>query len=65
MAKLQKETFVFRVGTEEEAAKLIEEQKEASKGVVSYKADYKTKKSKGEIIDDWYIVSITHDYTMN
>lgn len=64
MAKLQKETFVFRVATEEDAAKLIEEQKESSKGIVSYKADYKTKKSKGEIIDDWYIVSITHDYTV-
>ena len=63
MAKLQKETFVFKVENEEEATQLIEEQKSFSKGVVSYKADYKTKKSKGEVIDDWYIVTITHDYT--
>lgn len=64
MAKLQKETFVFRVETEELATKLIEEQKDSSKGVVSYKADYKTKKSKGEIVEDWWIVTITHDYTV-
>lgn len=63
MKQLQKETFVFKVKNEDDAAKLIEEQKESSKGVVSYRADYKTKVSKGEIIDDWYIVTVTHDYT--
>lgn len=63
MANLQKETFVFKVDTEAEATALIEEQKQLSKGVVSYKADYKTKMSKGEIIDEWYIVTVTHDYT--
>lgn len=63
MAKLLKETFVFKVATEEDAAKLIEEHKEATKGIVNYKADFKTKTSKGDIVDSWWIVTVTHDYT--
>lgn len=63
MPNLIKETFVFRVENESQVAALIEEQKNSSKGIVNHKADYKTKKSKGEIIDSWWIVTITHDYS--
>jgi hypothetical protein len=61
--ELQKETFVFKVDSEEAAVELIEEQKEKTRGLVTYKTDYKTKKEKGEVVDSWYIVTITHDYT--
>lgn len=64
MADLQKETKVFKVHTEDAAAELINKFKEESQGMVTYKTDYKTKKSKGEIVDDWYIVTITQDYTV-
>lgn len=60
---LLKETFEFQVDTEEQAAALIEEQKQGSKGIVSnYKSTRKTKKEQGEIIAEWYIVSVTHQY---
>lgn len=64
MADLQKETKVFKVHTEDAAVGLINKFKEESQGMVTYKTDYRTKKSKGEIIDDWYIVTITQDYTV-
>ena len=64
MADLQKETKVFKVHTEDAAVELINKFKEESQGMVTYKTDYKTKKSKGEIIEDWYIVTITQDYTV-
>lgn len=60
---LLKETFEFQVETEEQAAALIEEQKQSSKGIVSnYKSTRKTKKEQGEIVAEWYIVSVTHQY---
>jgi hypothetical protein len=61
--ELQKQTFTYKVPTEEAAVELIEEEKEKSRGLVTYKTDYKTKKEKGEVVDSWYIVTITHDYT--
>ena len=64
MADLQKETKVFKVHTEDAAVELINKFKAESQGMVTYKTDYKTKKSKGEIVDDWYIVTITQDYTV-
>ena len=64
MADLQKETKVFKVHTEDAAVELINKFKKESQGMVTYKTDYKTKKSKGEIVDDWYIVTITQDYTV-
>jgi len=59
---LLKETFEFRVGTEEEAVMLIEEHKEKSSGLVTYKTVYRTKKEGGEVVDSWYIVTVTHNY---
>lgn len=62
MEILQKETFEFRVGTEEEAVTLIEKHKAKSSGLVTYKTAYKTKKEGGEVVDDWYIVTVIHNY---
>ena len=60
---LLKNTFVFRVESEDHATQLIEQQKQESEGSVTYKVDRKTKKSKGEIIDEFWVVTITHDFT--
>ena len=59
---LLKETFEFRVDTEESAVALIEDHKNKSSGLVTYKTTYRTKKEGGEVVDSWYIVSITHNY---
>lgn len=64
MAILLKETFVHRVDTMEESDQLIADARENTKGVVSSQSNYRTKKSKGEIVEDWYVVTITHDYTV-
>lgn len=61
-AMLLKETFEFRVGTEEEAVSLIEKHKAESLGLVTYKTVYRTKKEGGEVVDSWYIVTVTHNY---
>lgn len=62
MEMLLKETFEFRVGTEEEAVALIEKHKFDSHGLVTYKTAYRTKKEGGEVVDSWYIVTVTHNY---
>lgn len=61
-AMLLKETFEFRVGSEEQAVTLIEKHKDESAGLVTYKTVYRTKKEGGEVVDSWYIVTITHNY---
>lgn len=62
MAKqLLKTTDVWRVDTEEEAMAMIEEakDKQGDGGYSLTKSSYvmKTKKSKGEIVDLWYITT--------
>jgi hypothetical protein len=60
---LLKETFEFKVDTEEQAAALIADQKNRSTGIVSnYKSTRKVKKEQGEIVAEWYIVAVTHQY---
>ena len=62
MKKL-KVTEEFRVETEEEAKMMVENyQKEGLEqgfSIIKWSADYKTKKSKGEIIDSGYLLKIT------
>ena len=57
-----KQTDEIRVGTEEEAKALIESFKEKANKegyeIVSYTSTLKEKKSKGEVIDSYYIVKI-------
>lgn len=61
--RLLKETFEFRTDTEADALKLIEEYRANanSKGYMVTKASYtrKDKKSKGEIIDTAYVITLT------
>lgn len=64
--RLLKETFEFRTDTEADALKLIEEYRTNanSKGYTVTKASYtrKDKKSKGEIIDTAYVITLTLTY---
>lgn len=63
MKDLLKQTFTYKVPTEEDVVALIEDEKQQSKGLVTYKTDFKTKREKGEVVDSWFVVTITHDYT--
>lgn len=60
-SQLLKKTEVYRVDTEEEAMNMIEDAKDGQMngGYTLTKSSYvlKTKKSKGEIIDQWFITS--------
>lgn len=63
MAKqLMKTLDTWKVDTEEEAMEMIEDAKDqqATGGYIVSKSGYtaKTKKSKGEIVDMWYICNI-------
>ena len=64
--RLLKETFEFRTDTEADALKLIEEYRTNanSKGYTVTKASYtrKDKKSKGEVIDTAYVITLTLKY---
>ena len=60
--ELIKQTDEIRVETEDEAKALIEDFKDkaAQEGfeIASYSATHKEKKSKGEIVEDFYICKI-------
>lgn len=65
MIKL-KETIEYRVDTEDGAIRFIESERKGAedKGYTVTKASYtlKQKKSKGEVVDQGYLVSITYEY---
>ena len=60
--EIMKQTDEIMVETEEDAKALIEDfkQKAAENGyeIASYSSTKKEKKSKGEVIDEWWIVKI-------
>lgn len=60
-SQLMKRTEVYRVDSEEEAVSMIEDAKDSqiNGGYTLTKSGYvvKTKKSKGEIIDTWMVVT--------
>lgn len=60
MAKyLVKRTDVYRVDTESEAKAFVEQQKANSKyEVVKHSTELRNAKAKGEIVDEWYRVTI-------
>lgn len=62
MEELMKQTDEIRVNTEDEAKALIERFKEKAREdgyeITSYTSTLKEKKSKGEVVDSYYIVKI-------
>lgn len=53
----------YRVDSESEAAKLIEEAKQSHQFTLSkYSSVYKERKQKGEVIDAWHRVSLTKTF---
>lgn len=62
--QLLTETKTFRVEDEDAAIQLIEKFKKEAGTYEVTKSAYamKTKKSKGEVIEMWYIVSVTLNY---
>lgn len=63
MKYLLNTTEIYRVSTEEEAAKLIDAAKTESGYILSkYSSQYKERKSKGEIIDAYYKVTLVKEF---
>lgn len=57
-------TEVYRVDNEAEAKALIEEAKEENiSNLKKYNCEYKNQKAKGEIIQEWYRVTLTKAFT--
>jgi hypothetical protein len=56
-------TEVYRVDDEIEVQNLIEEAKhDPMYTLVKYNREYKEKKSKGEVIDEWYKVTLVKSF---
>ena len=62
MKYLIETTEVYRVSTEDEAKVVIEEAKKKSE-VIKYNCVYRCKKQKGEIVEDWYKVTVFKRWT--
>lgn len=57
-------TEVYRVDTEAEAQELINEAKKDNYFTLSkYTSEYKERKAKGEVVDDYYKVSLTKTFS--
>ena len=64
MTYLTKVTEEYRADTEPEAQTLIDEAKHNSLYMLDkYSAAYKVQKAKGEILDEYYLVSLTKIFT--
>jgi len=63
MKYLVRTTEVYRVDTESEAKEFIEQQKKNGAYEVSkYSSELKQRKMKGEIVDEWYRVTIVKNF---
>lgn len=66
---LLKDTKVFQADTEQEAQQLIEDCTKAqyTEGykLSNHKSQYKTKKVKGEVVTEWYEVTLTRSYDLD
>ena len=66
---LLKETKVFQVDTEQEAQKIVEDCTKAqyTEGykLTNHGTKYKAKKIKGEVVADWYEVTLTRSYEID
>lgn len=64
MIYLTRVTEEYRVESEEEVANMIEAAKNDSQYVLSkYTSQYKERKQKGEVVDSYYKVTLTKEFT--
>lgn len=68
MRELVRTTDLYKVDTEAEAVKLIQECKDEQMAggyeLTKYESKYRTKKAKGEIIESWYQVLLQKDFDL-
>ena len=63
MKYLTQVTEVYRVESEEEVIKMIEEAKQDNRFTLTkHASQYKERKQKGEVIDAWFKVSLTKTF---
>lgn len=66
MRSLVRTTDIFKVDTESEAVTLVQEYKDnaSSEGydLTKYESKYRNKKTKGEIVEEWYQVTLQKDF---
>ncbi len=63
MKYLTQVTEVYRVDSEEEVLKMIDEAKQDKRFTLTkHASQYKERKAKGEVIDQWYKVSLTKTF---
>lgn len=63
MNYLTKVTEIYRVDTETEVAKMIEEAKNSPQYILSkYSSQAKEKKVKGEVVDSWYLLTLVKSF---
>ena len=64
MKYLVKTVEQYRVASEKEAKELIESSKKDSSYTLSkYSSEYKCTKAKGEVVDEWFRVILTKEFT--
>lgn len=64
MAYLTKTTEIYRVGSENEAANLIEEAKKDSRfTLLKSSTEYKTIKEKKEIVEEYWLTTLVKQFT--
>lgn len=64
MKYLLKTVETYRVATEDEAKKLIEDaKKDRNFTLIKYLSEIREQKAKGEVIDSWYRVTLTKSFT--
>lgn len=64
MKYLIKTVETYRVASEDEAKQVIEEAKKDKGYFLSkYNSEYKSTKAKGEVVDEWYRVTLTKEFT--
>lgn len=64
MIYLTQVTETYRVDSEDQVIKMIEEAKQDGRFILAkHSSTYKERKAKGEVIDAWYRVSLTKQFT--
>jgi len=68
MKELERITEIYKVDTEVEAAKLIQEAKDQQLNgnyeLTKYESKYRCKKQKGAIVEEWYTVTLQKDFAL-